>query len=241
MLNIVITMAGMGTRFRKAGYTVPKYRIEAHSKTLFEWAMLSLEDFRSPDNRYIFIVRQEDQAEAFIRKQCSAMKLDNCIVLQLGTATDGQATTAMRAIPHCSIDEPLLIYNIDTFVEPGELKADDIAGDGFIPCFHAPGDHWSFVKLGEHGRAVEVQEKKRISENCTLGAYYFNTCNLYTRLYHEYYGQRIQEDTEKYIAPLYNKLILEGGDVRISIVPYDSVHVLGTPEELTVFINTYKL
>ena len=240
-MNIVITMAGAGTRFRKAGYTVPKYQIEAHSKTLFEWAMLSLEDFRSPDNRYIFIVRQEDKAEEFISKQCSTMKLDNYAVLQLETGTDGQATTVMKAIPYCYIDEPLLIYNIDTFVEPGEMKVSDIVGDGFIPCFKAPGDHWSFVKLGEKGKVVEVREKERISENCTLGAYYFNSCSLYTRLYHEYYGQQTQEDTEKYVAPLYNKLILEGGEVLISIVPYDRVHVLGTPEELNVFINTYKL
>jgi len=233
-------MAGLGTRFLKAGYTVPKYQIEAHSKTLFEWAMLSLEDFRSTDNRYIFVVRKEDQAEAFIRKQCGAMKLDNCTVVQLETATDGQATTAMKAIPHCSVNEPLLIYNIDTFVEPGEMTASDITGDGFIPCFNAPGNHWSFVKLDEYGKAVEVQEKKRISENCTLGAYYFSTCSLYTRLYHEYYSQQFQEGTEKYIAPLYNKLISEGGEVRISIVPYDKVHVLGTPEELTVFIKQLK-
>jgi len=233
-------MAGMGTRFRKAGYTVPKYQIEAHSKTLFEWAMLSLEGFRSSGNRYIFVVRKGDQAEIFIRKQCSAMKLDNCAVLQLETATDGQATTAMRAMSYCSMNEPLLIYNIDTFVEPHEMKNNDITGDGFIPCFNAPGDHWSFVKLGEHGRAVEVREKKRISENCTLGAYYFNTCNLYVRLYHEYYGQQIQVDTEKYVAPLYNKLISEGGEVRISIVPYNRVHVLGTPEELADFINTFN-
>ena len=240
-MNIVITMAGMGSRFRKAGYTVPKYQIEAHSKTLFEWAMLSLEGFRSPGSRYVFVVRKEDQAEAFIRRQCCAMGLDNCAVLQLEAATDGQATTAMKAMSYCSMNEPLLIYNIDTFVEPGEMKAGDITGDGFIPCFHAPGDHWSFVKLGEHGRAALVREKKRISENCTLGAYYFKTCSLYARLYQEYYGQQTQGDTEKYVAPLYNKLILEGGEVRISIIPYDRVHVLGTPEELTVFINTFKL
>ena len=44
-MTIVITMAGLGSRFRKAGYNVPKYMIEAHGKTLFEWSMESLKGF----------------------------------------------------------------------------------------------------------------------------------------------------------------------------------------------------
>jgi hypothetical protein len=121
------------------------------------------------------------------------------------------------------------------------MKASQIAGDGFIPCFHAEGDHWSFVKLDDNGKALEVKEKVRISDNCTLGAYYFKSCQLYEDLYKEYYSSDENlEKGEKYVAPLYNFLISKGGDVRISIVDYNKVHVLGTPEELNVFLETYK-
>ena len=129
-----------------------------------------------------------------------------------------------------------MIYNIDTYVEAGEMRTEQIKGDGFLPCFHADGDHWSFVKLGADGKAVEVREKSRISDNCTLGAYYFKTCGLYENLYKEYYSSDEKlEKGEKYVAPLYNYLISKGKDVYISIVDYDKVHVLGTPEELEVF------
>lgn len=80
-----------------------------------------------------------------------------------------------------------MVYNIDTYVEPREMKLGDIYGDGHIPCFHAEEDHWSFAKLDEFGNVVEVREKVRISNNCTLGAYYFSSAKLYEDLYREYY------------------------------------------------------
>lgn len=240
-LTVLITMAGLGSRFRKVGYTVPKYQIEAHGKTLFEWSMESLKGFENPENDYIFVVRKEDESEEFIRSTCEKIGIHNVTVIGIDYLTDGQATTAMLARDAWDPESALMIYNIDTYVEAYEMKEDQIAGDGFIPCFHADGDHWSFAKLDENGKVVEVREKVRISDNCTLGAYYFKTCSLYEQLYNEYYtSEEKLEKGEKYVAPLYNYLISKGGDVRISIVDYDKVHVLGTPEELNVFLETYK-
>ncbi len=236
-LTVLITMAGLGSRFRKAGYNVPKYQIPAKGKTLFEWSMESLEGFHTPENDYIFVVRKEDDTEGFIREKCSDMGIENVKVIELEAPTDGQATTAMLAKDLWDPASALMIYNIDTYVEAGEMNSSQIAGDGFLPCFHAPGDHWSFAKLDENGKVTEVREKKRISDNCTLGAYYFSSCDLYQKLYEEYYSSDEKlENGEKYVAPLYNHLIQKGGDVRISIVDADKVHVLGTPEELNVFL-----
>ncbi|MFA9375953.1 MAG: glycosyltransferase family 2 protein [Lachnotalea sp.] len=240
-MTIVITMAGLGSRFKKAGYKVPKYMIEAHGKTLFEWSMDSLVGFHEKENDYIFIVRKEDESGGFIQSKCSEMNIKNITIVEIDYLTDGQATTAMLGSKYWEKESELMIYNIDTYVEANEMNLSQISGDGFIPCFHAPGDHWSFVKLDEEDRAVEVKEKVRISDNCTLGAYYFKSCQLYEDLYREYYSSNENlEKGEKYVAPLYNFLISKGKEVRISIVDFDKVHVLGTPEELNVFIETYK-
>ena len=241
MMTIVITMAGLGSRFKQAGYEMPKYMIEAHGKTLFEWSMESLAGFNAEDNVYIFIVRKEDDASGFIRETCHKMGIASVQVVEIDYLTDGQATTALLANQFWDLKSALLIYNIDTYVEAGEMNENQITGDGFIPCFHADGEHWSFVKLDEEGKAVLVREKERISDNCTLGAYYFKTCKLYEQLYKEYYSQNEHlEKGEKYVAPLYNYLISKGGDVRISIVDYSKVHVLGTPEELRIFEESYE-
>lgn len=144
----------------------------------------------------------------------------------------------MLAIPHCNADEAIMVYNIDTYVEPNEMRYKDLSGDGHIPCFHADGNHWSFARLDDSGNVVEVREKVRISDNCTLGAYYFSSARLYRELYEEFYSDDSQmEKNEKYIAPLYNLMIEKGMPVTISIVDAAKVHVLGTPEELQVFLS----
>ncbi|MGE5329283.1 MAG: glycosyltransferase family 2 protein [Deltaproteobacteria bacterium] len=235
-MNIVITMAGLGSRFKKAGFAQPKYMIEAHGKTLFEWSMSSLFGFNQGSTKYIFIVRTEDNASEFIADKCKNFGLNEYKIIEIDYLTDGQAATAMIASKYWAAEEPLLIYNIDTFVEPNEMNSSQIKGDGFIPCFNVPGEHWSFVKLDETGKAIEVREKQKISDNCTLGAYYFKSCKMYQDLYNEYYSKNDNmEKGEKYVAPLYNLLIQKGGSVYISHVSPDKVYVLGTPEELQTF------
>lgn len=243
-MNIVITMAGAGSRFKNAGYSQPKYQIIAKGKSLFEWSMESLEGFNKQDTKYTFIVQKQDDAKEFI---ISKMKKYNVkvTVIEIDKQTDGQATTAMLASKHWNKEEELIIYNIDTYIEKNEMNYKQIKGDGFIPCFKGEGNHWSFVKLNEKGQAIEVREKNRISEECTVGLYYFKTCKLYENLYNEYYTEdnniteknSTYEKKEKYIAPLYNYLIQKNGEVYISNIPVSKVHVLGTPEELQEFIN----
>ena len=88
-MTIVITMAGLGSRFRKVGYTVPKYMIEAHGKTLFEWSMESLEGFDCKNNRCIFIVRKEDDASGFITETCARLGIHDVKVVEIDYLTIG--------------------------------------------------------------------------------------------------------------------------------------------------------
>ena len=247
-MNIVITMGGLGARFREAGYNVPKYMIEVRGKTLFEWSLLSLRGFADCAKKYIFLALADAKTDAkeFIEEKCDALGIQNRAVIILESLTDGQATTALLAAPYWDAADSLLIYNIDTYVEEGAMRSSQVRGEGFIPCFRAEGEHWSFVRLGADGEAAEVAEKRRISENCTIGAYYFASGALYERLYREYYGEnRVEVDSsaqkahtvngEKYVAPLYNQLIADGGRVYIAYIPSEKVHVLGTPQELETF------
>lgn len=239
-LDIVITMGGLGSRFRKAGFSMPKFMIEAKGRTLFDWSMVSLSGYAPLAKQYIFIVMKDDSydVEQFIRNHCQKLGIEKYHIIVLDYLTDGQATTAMLAKPYCQPGDSLLIYNIDTYVEAGCMNADELKGDGFIPCFQGQGDHWSFVRLDESGRAVEVREKQRISNHCTLGAYYFKSFRLYEDLYNDYYAQgQHTVNGEKYVAPLYNYLISKGGSVYISDVNPKQVHVLGTPEELKQFLE----
>ncbi len=235
-MNIVVTMAGLGTRFQKAGYTMPKYQIEVRGRSLFSWSMLSLRDFFDEEGSFVFVMRKDPHSEAFVKRECDALGIRGYTFVTLDAPTDGQATTALYARSAWKPKKALLIYNIDTYVEEGWIQHAQFRGDGFIPCFLGKGNHWSFVRLGPDGRAAEVREKERIAPHCTIGAYYFRSAALYEGLYEEYYtkGQRLEKG-ERYVAPLYNLLIARGGAVYIADLPPERIHVLGTPEEVDAF------
>lgn len=240
MTNVIVTMGGLGKRFRDMGYTVPKYQIEAHGKTLFTWSMLSLSSFIEQGARFIFIVREEDGARAFIESEAERAGIRDHRVIEIGYLTDGQATTA--ALAKDAIDDPsapMLVYNIDTFVHPSALPASAPRGDGWVPCFPGRGDGWSFAAADDTGRISELREKVRISPHATIGLYWFSSFALYVEAYERYYSDASRmEKGEKYIAPLYNDLIAAGHPVYLHEVPEDAVIPLGTPAEVERFLQS---
>ena len=184
-MNIVITMAGLGLRFREAGYSGLNIKSKLKAKRFLSGRCQAWKIFFGEP--FIFIVRKADDATNFIQTSCAKLGIDVRII-ELENLTRGQAETAMFASKFWAAEEPLMIYNIDTYVEPGQLKPELIRGEGFIPCFAAQGTHWSFVKLGADAKAVEVREKQRISNHCSIGAYYFQSAKLYAELYKNFYA-----------------------------------------------------
>jgi dTDP-glucose pyrophosphorylase len=235
--TILITMAGQGQRFQQAGYTVPKYEIEVKGKTLFNWALSSLQNFFQPDCHVIFIARQEFTPTAFIGQECKRLGIERYDTVLLDQLTDGQASTVLHAArAPVRPKAPILIYNIDTHVDPRFLDPASMQGDGWIPCFPGKGDGWSFVRVDADNRALEVREKQRISPHATIGLYGFSSFENFETIYKDYYANPDNlEHKERYIAPLYNHLIENGCSVFISELPEDAVYPLGTPEEVETF------
>ncbi|GGY55029.1 glycosyltransferase family 2 protein [Pseudoduganella albidiflava] len=240
MQNIVITMAGRGSRFYDAGYTVPKYEIMAHGRSLFDWSMLSLQQFLEQPARLIFVCLKENDSGAYVRERCAALGLADVHVLELDAVTDGQATSAWLSRALWQADAPLLIYNIDTYVEPRALAPADIrpGSDGWVPCFQVPGDHWSFVRLGEDGWATDLAEKERISDFASIGLYWFARAADYASAYERFFADPANlVRGERYVAPLYKQLLRDGGRISIADLDPATVHVLGTPAELQAFLE----
>ena len=238
MTNVVITMAGLGKRFRDAGYDCPKYRIDAHGRTLFAWSMLSLRSFIKAGAKFTFVVRREDDASAFIRQECEAVGIVSAQIVEIDALTDGQATSAIVGGEVLdSPGEPFLVYNIDTFVHPDALPAEAVRGEGWVPCFPGKGDGWSFAAAEPDGRITDMREKVRISPHATIGLYWFSSYTLYRQVYDDYYSDPSRmEKGEKYIAPMYRQMILAGREVFLHEVAYDAVIPLGTPAEVNAFL-----
>jgi dTDP-glucose pyrophosphorylase len=147
--------------------------------------------------------------------------------------TEGQLCTVLAAEEHLNSSEDLLITSSDTFVKSKigdhiSRKADDCAG--LISVADLPGNRWSFAKVDDTGRVVEVAEKRRISNYASTGLYYF--ANGYDFLTE---AKRIIENKEKtqgeyYVIPVYQKFIERGLKVEISLA--DEVYDMGTPASL---------
>lgn len=237
MTEVIITMAGFGRRFLDAGYELPKYRIEVHGRSLFAWSMLSLRSFIEAGSVFTFVVRKADGTEEFIRNEALALGISGVTIVALDAPTDGQATTAMSASQTIAdVSSPMLIYNIDTFVHPAALPATAVRGDGWIPCFDAQGDAWSFAAADASGRITEVREKRRISTHATVGLYYFSSFERYADVYARHYTDRRNlEKGEAYVAPMYNTLITDGREVYLHDVPVQAVIPLGIPRDVEAF------
>ena len=184
-MNVIVTMAGEGARFKKAGFCAPKHMILVKGKTLFEWALISLTNFF--DNKFIFVARKSHKTSGFIKEKCSTLGINDMQIKEIDYLTKGQADTVMEAEEQIAdLGEEVVVYNIDTYVEAYELKQEDIKGDGWVPVFETEGVRWSFVRFGADFRVTEMTEKIRISEYGTIGLYYFKSFNLFKYAYNQY-------------------------------------------------------
>jgi dTDP-glucose pyrophosphorylase len=235
--TVIITMAGEGSRFRDAGYVVPKYEIEANGHTLFWWSMNSLRSFADAGCQFIFVARNRSNSYEFLAAECKASGIDRFRLVTVDHLTDGQATTALLADPEgAARRQPVAIYNIDTWIDPRALDTTTIGGAGWIPCFPGEGDKWSFAAADETGRVWELREKKRISNRATAGLYWFDSFERYADVYDRYYSNpQNLEARERYVAPLYNQVIRDGGAVFVQDLPLAAVCPLGTPEDVELF------
>ena len=230
-------MAGRGQRFRDAGYASPKYEIPVRGRSVFDWAMASLDNFITPSARLIFATLRDNDATAFLNTRRPAWPTRDIHVRELPQVTPGQASTAYACRDLWRPASPLLIYNIDTHVEPACLSPAHIppGADGWIPCARLPGDHWSFARPGADGWVIEVAEKRRISAHCSIGLYWFAQPADFVAAYEESLQDAATQPAERYVAPLYDWLIRAHRKVAISEVPTNHVHALGTPAELEAF------
>ncbi|MDS0475697.1 glycosyltransferase family 2 protein [Natrinema sp. 1APR25-10V2] len=230
-------MAGKGSRFQDIGISVPKHEILVKEQPMFDWAMQSLKPFF--DSEFIFVTQSRHSTTSFLEEACDRLGISSFQEVSLDKYTSGQAATAFAANHLINDSESVIIYNIDTYVEEGQITPDDITGDGFIPIFETLGERWSFVRKDEDGNVIEVSEKEKISDQATVGFYYFGEWSFFVDAYETTASSVESEYGETYVAPLYNHLIKAGRKVQPHQIDSKSVHVLGTPDDLHKFDSDF--
>lgn len=235
--TVIVTMAGVGRRFQEAGYQQPKYRIEAAGKSLFRWSQQSLAGWARQGSRFLYLTRAGEDTASFLAAECRALGIRDWAEVAVEGSTPGQASTARLAADQLRDHRaPVAIFNIDTYVCPEALDPSGVRGAGWIPCFEAPGEHWSFARVDPEDRVLEVREKRRISPHATVGFYWFESFEVFEQAYRATYLEADRREAgERYVAPLYNHLIQQGRTCFLGRVPAEGVACFGTPDELEAF------
>lgn len=232
---IIIPMAGLSSRFFKAGYTKPKYMLEAHGKSLFDHSVESFKHYFDSE-KFVFIVRDVYETPQYVESRAKALNIKDYEIVILNEETRGQAeTVALGLDNYQDSDKPITIFNIDTF-RPNFLYPElDKLGDGYLEVFKGEGANWSYVRpMNTNSTEIDLTtEKNPISDLCCTGLYHFASAKDYFDAYNHYLSlpQEQWEKGELYVAPLYNYLIKQGKELHYNLIDKEEVIFCGTPDE----------
>lgn len=238
MLNIVIPMAGAGTRFVKAGYAVIKPLISIHGTPMIKLVIDNLRP--SCAHRFIFVCQRAHNAAYGLKARLGAWA-PGSVLVEIDGMTAGAACTVLAAKSFIDTDDPLMVANSDQFIESDVddyLKCMDIqALDGLIMTMKSRDPKWSFALVDERGLVGRVAEKEVISDEATVGVYGFRAGKLFVSAAERMIRRDLRVNGEFYVAPTYNQMIEDGHRIGISNVGVEGagMHGLGTPVDLKAF------
>lgn len=238
VLNIVVPMAGRGSRFQTAGFALPKPLIPVRGKPMIQFVIDNLRPSRP--HRFIFITLR-DFAEQFGLDEKLRAWAPGCEVRFLDAVTEGAACTVLTVKSLIDSDAPLMIANCDQYVEcamDDYLAAMDQPGtDGLIMTMWADHPKWSYCRFSPEGRVTEVVEKQVVSNEATVGIYNYKHGRDFVRAAEQMIAANERVNNEFYVAPAYNVLLKEGQEIKVFNVgkEYDGMFGLGTPFDLEKF------
>ena len=238
-MNVLVPMAGAGSRFAKVGYTFPKPLIEVKGKPMIQVVVEGL----NVEATYTYVV-QKEHYEKYNLQYLLNLLTPNCNIVQVDGLTEGAACTTLLAKEFIDNDEPLILTNSDQLIlwDSNEtlyaFNNDNV--DGGIVTFPATHPKWSFAKLGDDGYVSEVAEKKPISDHATAGIYYWKRGSDYVKYAEQMIAKDVRTNNEFYVCPVYNEAIEDGKKIRIKEIGTEDMWGLGTPEDLNYFLENYK-
>jgi dTDP-glucose pyrophosphorylase len=239
MLNIVIPMAGRGSRFQKEGYTLPKPLIPVLGKPMIQVVINNLRP--KVAHRFIFICLQEHLEKYQVAEKLKAWAGAGTEIVTVDQVTEGAACTVLLAKEFINNDEPLMIANsdqwIDTDINDYLETMNRENADGLIMTMWANDPKWSFVRFNEKHEIIEVVEKEVVSNEATVGIYNYKHGKDFVRAAKQMIAKNYRVNGEFYVAPVYNELIREGKKIIIYNIgkEADGMYGLGIPSDLKLF------
>ena len=238
IVNVIIPAAGEGSRFAKAGWKKPKPFIDVDGHPMLEHVINNVTPHQG---RVTLLLRKhhlDPYADVVLQFQNSGNQ-----IIPVSSLTEGTASTVLLARRFFDNDQPMMVANSDQLVDfdVDAFIEDCITRklDGSILVFRDPSMNpkWSFAKLDPTGLVVEVAEKQPISDLATVGIYLFSKGSDFIRAALDMIVANDRVNNEFYTCPVYNYMIRNGARIGVYEVPMQSMFGLGTPEDLSKFLE----
>lgn len=239
MLNIVIPMAGRGSRFANAGYKMPKPLIDVHGHYMIECVTENIKP--NCNHKFIYLCLEDHLQKYDLESKLKSIS-PNCEVVSVDKVTEGAACTVLLAEKFIDNDEPLMIANSDQYVDINinNYLASGNDFDGLIMTMFADDNKWSFIKYDSNKLVTMVREKEVISNEATVGIYNFKRGSDFVKYAHRMIAMNLRVNNEFYVAPVYNLMIDDNKRITFHNIGRldDGMYGLGVPEDLNKFLKT---
>lgn len=229
--NLLIPIAGKGSRFVKEKYILPKPLILVDDKSIIEWTMKCID---YSECNLIFIVRKDHVVDFNIDGYLKNRFGSDVVIVETDQITEGAVCSCLLAEQYINNDLPLIIHCSDIYFEP-QFKPTTFTNDGIILTFKSNSTNYSYIETNDTGKVLKTAEKKVIGPNAAVGVYFYQKGSEFVRLAKKMIKRNIRVNNEFYICPLYNLFIEEKKIITTQSV--DKMHIFGTPEELNFFVN----
>lgn len=235
MINIVVPMAGRGSRFAGSGENGPKPLIEViRGKRMIEYVIdyLTLPE----PHRFIFICLEEHE-RTFDFDRFFRARTDTYDLVLAKNVTRGPAATVLLAADFVNTRSELLIAYCDSFltVDPATFlrHSRHRRADGALITYPSQAAMDSYAEIDADGRVLRTAEKEVISPNATAGFYYFSQGRDYIAAACKMIAAEPDVSRQElFVCPVYNELIQRGKNVVAYSIDRDQQIEMGTPEDL---------
>lgn len=240
-INVVIPMAGLGSRFQKCGYTTPKPFLPVFGKPMFQWVIENIVPKSiQPFAKIHLIVREEHRAR-FDEYNTE----DSYHIHTVPTLTEGAACTVLSIRESIDNEDPLVIANSDQYL--------DWDAEGFYNCLfhpdwdgvlstfpqHDPTDlRWSYVQMSKEGEVERVEEKMFLGPLATTGVYGWKRGKDFVQDTLQMIQANIRVNNEFYVCPVYNMGIERS--LKFRTLDCEKMWGLGVPTDYEHFLTNWN-
>jgi len=237
----LIPMAGAGSRFAEAGYSVPKPLLPILGKPMVVSAAGAL----PPSDEYIFIVRdyqiQDYQIDTHLKKH-----FPNCKIVILDYLTEGQASTCLHARNYINNEQELvigasdngMIYSLRDF-EAAKKDADALVFSfRNNPAVNEKPQAYGWINTSHDNMISNMSVKVPISSNpihdhAVVGTFWFKEGKMFIEAAERMIQRNRRINNEFYVDECINDLIELGYNVKVFEI--DHYVCWGTPNDYLTF------